>query len=159
MKSKRRNDLLKILRSAKAHSQEELAERLKELGHQVTQATVSRDLREIGAVKVRVGDALTYKLADDVSNIHGGDLVEHNLGRTLAQFAVAIRPAASLVIIATPPGHANAVARAIDLVALDEVLGTIAGDDTIFIATDNANSARELSEYLENLAVVQEVSS
>lgn len=159
MKSKRRNDLLKILRSVKAHSQEEIAEQLKELGHEVTQATVSRDLRELGAVKLRVGDELAYRLADDVSNGRGGDIVEQNLGRTLGQFAVEIRAAASLVIISTPPGHANAVARALDLAIVDDALGTIAGDDTIFIATAGTDSAHTLAGRLESLALAQEVSS
>jgi transcriptional regulator of arginine metabolism len=151
--------VLKILRSARAHSQEEIAERLKELGHEVTQATVSRDLRELGAVKVRVGDELTYRLPDDVSSIRGGDLVEQNLGRTLAQFAVDIQPAASLVVVTTPPGHANAVARALDLAAMSEAIGTIAGDDTIFIATSGADSAQTLADYLEQLSTAQEVAS
>lgn len=158
MKTKRRNDLLKILRSGRASSQEEIADQLKAAGHEVTQATISRDLRELGAVKVRAGMNHIYRLVDDITPGEG-DLTERNLRRTLAQFAVDIRVAGSLVIVTTPPGHANAVARAIDLAGPGEAAGTIAGDDTIFVATTGAGAASRLTRRFNALASSEEVAS
>ncbi len=158
MKSTRRSDLLKILRSGNATSQEEIADQLRAAGHEVTQATVSRDLRTVGAVKVRVGDRHLYRLAEDVSGGTGGELVERNLARTLAEFAVDIRVAASLVVVVTLPGHAGAVGRAIDLTLLEDVVGTIAGDDTIFLATPSSDAARRFAGSLESVASRQEAS-
>ena len=158
MKTKRRNDLLKILRSGSASSQEEIAEQLKAAGHDVTQATISRDLRELGAVKVRAGMDHIYRLVDDVTPGEG-DLTDTNLRRTLAQFAVDIRVAGSLVIVTTPPGHANAVARAIDLAGPAEGAGTIAGDDTIFVATTGAGAASRLARRFNAMTTSEEVAS
>ena len=67
-----------------------------------------------------------------------------NLRRTLQDFALDIRPASSIVVVVTAPGHASAVARAIDLAGLDTVIGTVAGDDTIFVATPSERGAVDL---------------
>ena len=159
MKSKRRNDLLKILRSGSASSQEEIGDQLKAAGHDVTQATISRDLREMGAVKVKAGTDHFYRLVDDVAPGESIDLTDDNLRRTLVQFAVDIRVAGSFVIVTTPPGHANAVARAIDLAAPADAAGTIAGDDTIFIATTGAGAANRLARRFDGMATTEEVAS
>lgn len=159
MKSKRRSDLLKILRSGKVSNQEEIADQLKNAGHEVTQATISRDLRDLGAVKVRAGNDLIYRLADDVTPGNGAGPTEHNLRRTLAQFAVDIKIAGSMVIVSTLPGHANAVARAIDLAALEVVAGTIAGDDTIFVASASRVDAGKLAHHFEEAAMSEEAAS
>ncbi|HVF53788.1 MAG TPA: arginine repressor [Actinomycetota bacterium] len=145
MRSQRRRDILKILRGGGAKSQHAIVEALRGLGHDVTQATVSRDLQELGAMKVRVGGAVSYRLADEIPRSGSGDLVMRGLLETLSEFAIDIRVAASLVIVATAPGHAGAVARAIDLAGLPQVKGTIAGDDTIFVATDGIGVARSLA--------------
>jgi transcriptional regulator of arginine metabolism len=117
---------------------------LRSAGHDVTQATVSRDLQEVGAVKVRAGRSLEYRLPDEVPRTAGSDLMERNLQRTLQDFALEVRPAASIVCVVTAPGHASAVARAIDLAGLDSVIGTVAGDDTIFVATPSDEVAKSL---------------
>ena len=145
MKAKRRRDLIKILHDGDASSQHDIVEGLRAAGHDVTQATVSRDLQDVGATKVRVNGHFVYRLPDELPR-GNGDLMARNLTRTLDEFAIAIRPAASLVIVVTAPGHASAVARAIDLAGLDEVAGTIAGDDTIFVATNNEADARSLAD-------------
>ncbi len=145
MKAKRRRDLIKILHEGHASSQQEIADELRAAGHDVTQATVSRDLQDVGATKVRMNGHFVYRLPDELPR-GGGDLVTRNLVGTLDEFAVAIRPAGSLVIVITAPGHASAVARAIDLAGLDDVAGTIAGDDTIFVATNSDDSARALAD-------------
>lgn len=144
MRSNRRRDLLKILHEGRASSQEEIVDFLRELGHDVTQATVSRDLREVDAMKVRDGDQWVYRLSDDLP--HGrGDLVARRLERTLDEFVIDALPAASLVVLTTAPGHAAAVARAIDQAGVDGVIGTVAGDDTIFVATPGARAASALA--------------
>ena len=145
MKAKRRRDLIKILHEGHASSQQEIVDELRAAGHDVTQATVSRDLQDVGATKVRLNGHFVYRLPDELPR-GGGDLVTRNLIATLDEFAVAIRPAGSLVIVITAPGHASAVARAIDLAGLDDVAGTIAGDDTIFVATNGDQNAQALAE-------------
>lgn len=135
---------MRILHSGTASSQLEIVAALEQLGHDVTQATVSRDLRELGATKVRFSDKVVYALPDDIPRGTGGDLVARNLDRNLAEFALEITQAANLVVVHTAPGHASAVARAIDIAASKEVVGTVAGDDTIFVATGSSDNAAEL---------------
>lgn len=145
MRSQRRRELLRLLHEGRISSQKELVDSLRALGHRVTQATVSRDLQAVGATKVRVNGSFVYRLADDVPRSASADLVTRNVARILDDFAVSIRPADSLVIVTTAPGHASAVARAIDLAELVDVAGTIAGDDTIFVATADPGAAAALA--------------
>jgi transcriptional regulator of arginine metabolism len=129
-----------VLHSGRAVSQQAIVDALRSLGHDVTQATVSRDLRAVGAVKVPDTNGAVYRLPDDVVR-SGTDLVQRELQRNLDTFALSILPAGSLVVIHTAPGHANLLARAIDLTGLDEVVGTVAGDDTILVATPDGETA------------------
>lgn len=145
MRLDRRRDLVEILRRGPASSQAEIAAALRDRGHRVTQATVSRDLQELGATKVRVAGIPGYRLPDAIPRSPGGDLMTRHLERTLAEFAVEIRPAASLVVVVTAPGHAAAVARAVDLAEVPDVVGTVAGDDTIFVATPSVEAAGRLA--------------
>lgn len=145
MKAERRRDLLRILHEGHVARQQDIVRALRDAGHDVTQATVSRDLQEVGATKVRSNGGFVYKLPDDLPR-SGGDLVLRNLDKMLDEFAIGIHPAASLVVVQTAPGHASAVARAIDLAGIEEVLGTIAGDDTIFVATSADTTAAALAE-------------
>ena len=145
MRSDRLKDLIRILRAGHASTQQEIVVVLQANGHDVTQATVSRDLQEIGAVKVRAGNILQYRLPDEVPRTAGSDLMARNLHRTLQNFALDVRPAASLVVVVTAPGHASAVARAIDLAGLETVVGTVAGDDTILVATPSEDDAQSLA--------------
>ncbi len=148
MRTDRIRDLTRVLRGGHAATQKEIVAALRSAGHHVTQATVSRDLQEIGAAKVRVGDTLEYRLPDHMPRAPGGDLMTRSLHRTLDEFALDVSVAASLVVIATAPGHAAAVARAIDMAGLEDVSGTIAGDDTIFIATPSELAAARLARSL-----------
>jgi transcriptional regulator of arginine metabolism len=146
MRSDRRRDLLRILHEGHASSQRDIVSALRAAGHDVTQATVSRDLREIGATKIRAGSEFVYRLADDIPRLPGGDLMVRNLERTLEEFAVDIRTSGALIVVLTAPGHAAAVARAIDLAGLAEVVGTVAGDDTIFVATSDPGIAAGIAD-------------
>ncbi|MDQ3986107.1 MAG: arginine repressor [Actinomycetota bacterium] len=146
MRPDRRRDLIQILHRGQASSQEDIVQALRGRGHDVTQATVSRDLRELGATKVRVAEGYSYRLPEDIPPVGNGDLVGRRLDRTLGEFALDVMQAATLVVVKTPPGHASAVARAIDQSPLDAVMGTVAGDDTVFVATPSEATARWLAD-------------
>ena len=91
MRPERRRDLLRLLRAGKARSQIEIVEALRSAGHDVTQTTVSRDLRAIGAIKSRSAEGIRYVLAEDERRAPGRDLNEHNLTRTLAEFVLGLK--------------------------------------------------------------------
>jgi transcriptional regulator of arginine metabolism len=136
---------LRLLRAGRARSQLEIVEALRAAGHDVTQTTVSRDLRAIGAIKSRSQDGVRYVLAEDDRRAPGRDFNERTLIRTVAEFALEIRAASSLVVVLTAPGHAAIVARAVDLSGMPDVVGTVAGDDTIFVATPGPRHAAALA--------------
>ncbi|HEV2756332.1 MAG TPA: arginine repressor [Actinomycetota bacterium] len=142
MRSERRRTLLRILREGHAATQQELVAALRDAGHDVTQATVSRDLHEIGAVKVRTGDEVAYRFPDDVARLR---TPRRDPIAELLEFAIDVEDAGTLVVVKTLPGHASAVARALDLTGLPEVRGTIAGDDTVFVAAPDAGTAAALA--------------
>ena len=145
MRIERLRDLTRILRAGHAATQKEIVRALRAAGHEVTQATVSRDLREVGAAKIRVGSTFEYRLPDELPRGPGGDPLSRNLHRALGEFALDLVAASSLVVVTTHPGHAAAVARAIDLAGVEGVVGTIAGDDTIFVATPDQTTALQLT--------------
>ena len=118
------------LRDHNVGSQEELVARLATAGIAATQATVSRDLDELGAVKQRRDGSIRYILTDASQAAPSVAALD----RLLAEWVTEIIEANALIVLKTPPGSANLVANAIDGAALDGVAGTIAGDDTIFIA-------------------------
>jgi transcriptional regulator of arginine metabolism len=146
LKAARRRDLLRILREGRASSQSDIVRTLIDSGHDVTQATVSRDLRDVGALKVLVGDRFVYRLRDEVRRSPAAAVMAGNLHRTLSEFALDVRAAGSLIVVLTAPGHAPAVARAIDFAELEEVVGTVAGDDTVFVATHSAEEAAKTTD-------------
>ena len=123
-RDQRRAMIADWLRAGGVGGQETLVERLAEAGVAATQATVSRDLEALGAVRVRSG----YVLAEGLRASGPG------LAAMLGQWVTSIVAAGPLVVLRTPPGSANIVAHAIDQAALGEVAGTIAGDDTVFVA-------------------------
>jgi transcriptional regulator of arginine metabolism len=134
----------RILTGGAVSSQSELVEVLGREGFEVTQATVSRDLKELGAVKVRsTRGGLTYAL-------RSGSGEDAGLGRILAEFGNEILPSGNLVVIKTPPGAAQVVAGALDRSALEGVLGTVAGDDTVLVVADGTGGDR-LAELLEQI--------
>ncbi|MCY7271334.1 MAG: arginine repressor [Sphingomonas bacterium] len=139
------------LRAHKVASQEEIVARLGLAGIAATQATVSRDLDELGAVKSRRDGATRYVLADQTGFGETG-LAQSAamLDRLLAEWVIDIVDANGLVVVRTPPGSANLVANAIDVAGLDGVAGTIAGDDTIFIALSQGASAGILAGKLRS---------
>ncbi len=147
-KSQRQRMIADWLRDDRVGSQEELVDRLALAGLAVTQATVSRDLDELGAFKLRREGAIRYVIPDPGEPVEPG-AAETKLDRVLADWVDAITPAGDLLVVRTPPGSANLVANAIDIARLADVAGTIAGDDTIFIALADGVDARAAAGRLQ----------
>ena len=140
----RRAAIRRIIASERVATQEALRKRIFDEGFDVTQATLSRDLAQLGARRVSLPEGGTVYELDDVRVPGGLDALESQRGIVTAVIATD-----SLVLAKTLPGAASAVALAIDRARLDEIAGTIAGDDTIFIAPSKgvpaARSARQLT--------------
>ncbi|MES2137676.1 MAG: arginine repressor [Pseudomonadota bacterium] len=142
-KERRQRAIAELIRSGAPASQEELAERLADRGFAVTQATISRDLEQIGAVKVRRAGHLGYALPDQVP-AQGGP----RLAAVLSDWVRSIETAGNLVIIKTPPGSAHLIGVALDQSNLPEIVGTICGDDTLFVACREATDCAALAMKL-----------
>ncbi|MFL6728398.1 MAG: arginine repressor [Sphingomicrobium sp.] len=135
-----------LIRTRPVASQEELADGLAELGLAVTQATVSRDLDHLGAVKIRRDNRLVYALPDP-----RGSSDSPRLAAVVQDWVRSVDVAGNLVVLKTPPGSAHLVGVALDGTELPEVVGTICGDDTIFVALRDAALAPEFARRLEGL--------
>ena len=136
-KARRQRAIAELIRKEALHSQEEVAHRIGELGFVATQATVSRDLVELGAIKVRRGGRIGYALPEDSPPPRTAP----RLDSVIREWVQSIRPAGNLLVMRTPPGSAHVVGVAIDRAQLDEVVGTICGDDTVFIAFETPSDA------------------
>src|SRR6476660_6906099 len=146
LKERRQRAIADLIRSTVLSSQEELADRLGSLGFAVTQATISRDLEQIGAVKVRREGHFSYALPDQVPS--GAN---PRLAAVFRDWVRSVEPAGNLVVIRTPPGSAHLVGVALDQSDVAEVVGTICGDDTIFVAFKSAAVARSVATELSAL--------
>ena len=144
--------IVAILSSRAVHSQGELADALAAEGIETTQATLSRDLEELGAVKLRgAGGAGAYVVPEDGSPVRGVCGGTERLSRLLGEVLVSTDASGNLAVLRTPPGAAHYLASAIDRAALPQVVGTIAGDDTIFVVAREPVSGRELAAKFEEL--------
>ena len=145
----RQRALRSIITDTMVSSQSELVELLEKRGFDVTQATVSRDLQAVGAIKTRdPSGVMRYVLG----NGHGpGNEGEVSLGRLLSEYAESIKVSGKLVVVRTPPGAAHVVAAGIDAVSLDGTIGTVAGDDTLLIIADEVTSGRAVAADLERI--------
>ncbi len=141
----RRNRILDLLRSEGVATQAEVCQRLARRGIHVTQATVSRDLEELGVIKTRDG----YRLPETQEP---GALPQPPLDVVVKEFLRDGRQAANLVVLKTHPGNAHSVAVALDAEQWPEVVGTVAGDDTIFIATPSHHEAGRILKKILALA-------
>jgi len=136
------------------HSQTELAALLASEGIEVTQATLSRDLEELGAVKLRGvnGGAPVYVIPEDGSPVRGVAGGTSRLSRVLSELLVSADASGNLAVLRTPPGAAHFVASALDRAALPEVVGTVAGDDTILVVAREPLTGNQLAHRIEALA-------
>ena len=130
-------------------TQEMLAEKLAVSGFKVTQATLSRDMRELGVVKKRGRNGrLIYSLPGEEEQASGAT---KGAARMIESFVTGIDLSGNLIVIKTMPGHAQGVAASIDRLALSGILGTIAGDDTILVVTENPKKGRTIVKGLEDM--------
>jgi transcriptional regulator of arginine metabolism len=149
-KRARQQALRELLEQADLHSQAEVLAALREHGIEVGQATVSRDLDDLGASKVRGADgALVYRIGAGP----GPAVARDRLDGTLRQFVTGVEHSGNLVVLRTPPACAQPVASAIDLAELDEVLATVAGDDTVIVVAREGITGSGLADRLRSRLV------
>jgi len=130
VKEGRQRAILELVRSRPVQTQQELALALAERGYQATQATVSRDIQDLGLVRTGSG----YRVGEPVS--------------VTRELVLSVAEVEFLVVIRTPPGTANVVARAIDESSLEGIAGTVAGDDTIIAVLSDRGAASSLRAFL-----------
>jgi transcriptional regulator of arginine metabolism len=141
-KAYRQGQIRNIIRSRNVHTQEELAQALDQIGIHATQVTLSRDMREMGIVKTPEG----YREIGALDERPPAG--EEHARRAVEEFLRDIRVAQNLLVLKTDPGNANPLAVALDRAAWPEVVGTIAGDDTVLVVAPDAAAARALEERL-----------
>ena len=146
-KPQRQHRIARLLEEQAVNSQAQLVELLAADGVVATQATVSRDLEELGALKVRIpGGTMAYAIPEHAKERSAPD---DHLRRVMGEFVVEVAHSGNLVIMRAPPGSAHVIASAIDRAGLPDVLGTVAGDDTLLLVVaeqaDTAHLAAELS--------------
>jgi transcriptional regulator of arginine metabolism len=140
-KSFRQGQLLKLVRTHPVHTQEDLAKLLRNAGIETTQVTLSRDIRELRLIKTPEG----YRQIDSRPAREPGEHFE----MLAAEFLQDVKSAQNLVVLKTAPGHASSVAVALDSAQWAEVVGTIAGDDTILVITpDNTTAGKVCNRML-----------
>lgn len=146
MKQKRHSKILNIISEKDVKTQEQLTAELKAAGLMVTQATVSRDIKELGLIKIPLADG-SYKYAVTGREKHDN---RENLS-IFSRSVLDIRVAMHTIVIKTHSGMANAVAASIDTFLAAEIIGTIAGDDTILIVAENPSRAEEMAAKMRKI--------
>ncbi len=139
-KKKRQEAILDLIVRESIGTQADLVKRLEQLGYEATQATISRDIQELKMVKVNVGNG-SQKYVSMAGNAAA---TKDRLIRVFSQAAKRVEQAGSIVVLQTLPGMANAAASAIDAMHVPEIVGCIAGDDTIFLASRGEQEAAHL---------------
>ena len=147
MKSSRQKRILELIEKDMAGTQEELVKMLAESGFEVTQATISRDIKELGLTKIRTPEG-NHKYI--IMGKDRGDLNDKYI-RVLKDGFVSIDVAQNILVIKTVPGMAMAVAAAVDALDFKEIVGSIAGDDTIMAAVRTSHEARTLMGKIRSL--------
>ncbi|HEY2724036.1 MAG TPA: arginine repressor [Pseudonocardiaceae bacterium] len=146
--------IVELVRHRAIRSQTELATLLAAEGVEVTQATLSRDLDELGAVKLRgvLGGAPVYVIPEDGNPVRAVEGGTARLARLLAELLVSAEASGNLTVLRTPPGAAHFLASALDRAALADVVGTIAGDDTIMVVAREPVTGAQLADRIMALA-------
>lgn len=148
MKARRQMKVQEIITKEIIRTQEDLAERLRLAGFDVTQATVSRDIKEMGLIKVpSQGDEYRYAIPTEA---HPTNLQER-LRRLLREAMVSINDAENLIVIRTIPGNAHALAALMDNSNWEEVIGTVAGDDTILLVIKPKEAVKTVLDRISTL--------
>ena len=145
MKNRRQRRILEIVSNETIGTQKELAERLQQEGFETTQATISRDIKELLLVKVNIGgDRYKYVIAQETP------ITDAKLRMVLREFILSYDYSENLLILNTAPGNANTVASAIDRARCPQVIGTLAGDDTVMLVIKPKEAVQEVVEKIED---------
>ncbi|MDA8226140.1 MAG: arginine repressor [Desulfitobacterium hafniense] len=148
MKARRQMKIQELIAKEAIHTQEELAEKLRQAGFEVTQATVSRDIKEMGLIKIPTpDDEYSYAIPNRTQSVN---LVDR-LKRRLRETVVSIDDSENLLVIKTIPGNAQALAGLIDHSNWDDVIGTVAGDDTILLIIKPKKAVPVVLERINSL--------
>ena len=150
MKRARQQAIGDVVRKRKLRTQQELVAALRDKGFKATQATVSRDITEMGLVKVRHQGAQVYALPSSEEVVEQSG--EQRLAELLQDLPVDVRESGTLLVIRAVPGTAHAIAAALDRARWEDVLGTIAGDDTLFVACTDGPALQRTRRRLLRLA-------
>ena len=148
-KNQRQHRIAQILRRESVSSQDHLVQLLDAEGVAATQATVSRDLDDLGAVKVPTGGGSVYAIPELPSEQIAPD---DHLRRVLGEWVVAVGCSQNLIVLNTPPGSAHVVGSAIDRSAIGGVLGTVAGDDTVLVVATEDPGGHFVAEFFRSQA-------
>jgi transcriptional regulator of arginine metabolism len=141
-RNERHAAILRLVREQPLSTQAELADALRREGHEVVQTTVSRDIHELGLIKVRhASGRLVYAFAED-----GG--YSEELSEALKRWALTVEPSGNLVVVTTPYGYASALAQAIDVARHPHVAGTIAGENTVMLVSREPVTGKELADEI-----------
>lgn len=149
-KAARQHRISQILEREPVGSQQQLVELLAEAGIEATQATVSRDLEELGALKVRAAGGEAVYAVPELP--HDRTVPSDHLRRVLGEWVVEVASSGNLVVVRTPPGSAHVVASALDRTPLPQILGTVAGDDTLVVIAAEGVSGADVGRQLGELA-------
>jgi transcriptional regulator of arginine metabolism len=148
MKTRRQSAILDVVEQEAVRSQEQLRQRLAQRGFAVTQATLSRDIKELGLMKRSADGA--YQAAGALSA--PAPTTMGTLGRARTEYLINVEPVQQLVVLKTGAGQAQLLGLAIDRARMEEVVGTLAGDDTILIIARDAKNAQQVVKKLRDLA-------
>ena len=149
-KPQRQHRIARLLEDQAVSSQAQLVELLAADGVVATQATVSRDLEELGAVKVRIpGGTMAYAIPEHAQERSGPD---DHLRRVMGEFVVDVAHSGNLVVLRTPPGSAHVIGSALDRAGLPDVLGTVAGDDTLLLVCSEQTGGAQVAGRRATLA-------
>jgi transcriptional regulator of arginine metabolism len=141
-RNERHAAILRLVHEQPLSTQTELADALRREGHEVVQTTVSRDVHELGLIKVRhASGRLVYAFAED-----GG--FSEELSESLTRWALTVEPSGNLVVVTTPYGYASALAQAIDVARHPHIAGTIAGENTVMLVSREPVTGKELADEL-----------
>jgi transcriptional regulator of arginine metabolism len=143
-RAERHAAIQRLIREEPVSTQTELAEALRRQGHDVVQTTVSRDIHELGLIKVRhTSGRLVYAFPEDASGF------SQDVADALSRWALAVEPSGNLVVVTTPSGYAQALAQAIDVAHHPHLAGTIAGENTVLLVAREPTTGAQLAEEIQ----------
>jgi transcriptional regulator of arginine metabolism len=144
-RAERHAAIQRLIREEPVSTQTGLAEALRRQGHDVVQTTVSRDIHELGLVKVRhASGRLVYAFPEDASGFDQG------VSDAIARWALTVEPSGNLVVVMTPPGYAQALAQAIDVARHPHLAGTIAGENTVLLIAREPTTGAQLADEIRS---------